>query len=98
MEVPAPVEGVITRIDTRAVGEIVVALGGGRRRETDRVNPSVGLSEIAAVGEEVSPELPVARIHAASQSDAEAAARALLAAIEIGSAAPERPLIHRRIG
>ncbi|MCX7644620.1 MAG: thymidine phosphorylase [Rhodobacteraceae bacterium] len=98
MEVPAPVEGVVTRIDTRAVGEVVVALGGGRRKETDRVNPSVGLSEIAAVGEEVSPDLPVARVHAASQDDAEAAARALLAAIEIGSEAPERPLIHRRIG
>jgi thymidine phosphorylase len=98
LEVPAPVEGVVTRIDTRAVGEVVVALGGGRRKETDRVNPSVGLSEIAAVGEEVSPDLPIARVHAATDAAAEAAAQALLAAVEIGEEAPERPLIHRRIG
>ncbi len=98
MEVPAPLEGVVTGIDTRAVGEIVVALGGGRRREGDRVNPSVGLSEIAALGEEVSPDLPLARIHAANDAEAEAAARAMLAAVTIGDTAPERPLIHRRIG
>jgi thymidine phosphorylase len=98
MEVPAPDEGVVTAIDTRAVGEVVVSLGGGRRKETDRVNPSVGLSEIAAVGEEVSPDLPLARIHAASEDAAEEAARALLDAFTIGEEAEERPLIHKRLG
>ena len=98
MEVPAPEEGVVAAIDTRAVGEVVVALGGGRRRETDRINPSVGLSEIAALGEEVSPDLPLARVHAANDADAERAARALLAAFTIGEEAPVRPLIHKRIG
>jgi len=98
IEVPAPVEGVVTAIDTRAVGEIVVALGGGRRKETDRVNPSVGLSEIAALGEDVSPDLPIARVHAATEDAAEAAARALLAAFTIGDEAPPRPLIHKRVG
>ena len=98
MEVPAPDEGVVTAIDTRAVGEVVVALGGGRRKETDKVNPSVGLSEIAAVGEEVSPDLPLARVHAATEDAAEEAARALLAAFTVGEEAPERPLIHKRLG
>ena len=98
MEVPAPDEGVVTAIDTRAVGEVVVALGGGRRKETDKVNPSVGLSEIAAVGEEVSPDLPLARVHATSEDAAEEAARALLAAFTIGEEAEERPLIHKRLG
>ncbi len=98
MEVPAPDEGVVTAIDTRAVGEVIVGLGGGRRKETDRVNPSVGLSEIAAVGEEVSPDLPLARIHAASEDAAEEAARALLQAFTIGEEAKERPLIHKRLG
>ncbi len=98
LEVPAPDEGVVTAIDTRAVGEIVVDLGGGRRKETDRVNPSVGLSEIAAVGEEVSPDLPIAKVHAASREAAEAAARALLNAVTLGEKATPRPLIQRRIG
>jgi thymidine phosphorylase len=99
MEVGAEAEGVVTAIDTRAVGEIVVALGGGRRREGDRVNPSVGLSEIAAVGEEVAPDLPLARVHAATEADAARAARALRRAFRIGSEAPpERPLVFERIG
>ena len=98
MEVPAPEDGFVTAIDTRAVGEVVVTLGGGRRRETDKVNPSVGLSEIAALGEEVSPDLPLARVHAANEADAEAASRALLVAFTVGREVPERPLIHKRIG
>jgi thymidine phosphorylase len=98
IEVGAPEEGVVAAIDTRAVGEIVVALGGGRRKETDRVNPSVGLSEIAALGEEVSPDLPLARVHAANEADAEAAARALVNAFTLGEEAPARPLIHKRLG
>ncbi len=98
MEVPAPEEGVVVAIDTRAIGEVVVALGGGRRKESDRVNPSVGLSEIAALGEDVSPDLPIARVHAATEADAEAAAQAILEAVTIGEDAPERPLIHTRIG
>jgi thymidine phosphorylase len=97
-EVPAPEEGIVASIDTRALGEIVVGLGGGRRRETDKVNPSVGLSEIAALGEEVSPDLPLARIHAATEADADAAARALLKAVAIGETIPERRLIHKRLG
>jgi thymidine phosphorylase len=98
IEVGPPTEGIVTAIDTRAVGEVVVGLGGGRRRGGDRVNPSVGLSEIAALGEEVGPDLPIARIHAATDADAEAAAAALVAAFTLGEEAPERPLIHKRVG
>ncbi len=98
-EVGAETQGIVTAIDTRAVGEIVVALGGGRRRESDRINPSVGLSEIAAVGEEVAPDLPLARVHAATSADASRAARALRKAFRIGPEAPaERPLIFERVG
>ena len=97
-DVMAPDDGVVAKIDTRAVGEIIVDLGGGRRRETDRVNPSVGLSEIAAVGEDVSPDMPIARIHAANEADADAAERALLNAVTIGDSGVQKPLIQKRIG
>ncbi len=97
-DVMAPDEGVIEKIDTRAIGEIVVDLGGGRRRETDKVNPSVGLSEIAAVGEEVSPDLPIARVHAASEADADAAEVALVNAVTIGTSGTQKQLIQKRVG
>ena len=38
--------GIITAMDTRALGMSVVTLGGGRRKATDPIDYSVGLSEI----------------------------------------------------
>lgn len=97
-EVPAPRAGFVTSIDGRALGLAVVHLGGGRLREGDRVNPSVGLSDLAGIGEEVSRDLPLAMVHAATEADAETAVRAVQAAYGFGDAEPEEPpLIHERI-
>ena len=86
------------RIDSAGLGQAVVRLGGGRLRDGDRVNPSVGLSDIAGIGEEVSDDLPLALVHAASDADAEAAIAAVQAAYVIADHEPEEPdLIHERI-
>jgi thymidine phosphorylase len=50
-EVPALADGYVAAIDGEALGHAVVHLGGGRLREGDRVNPSVGLSDLAGIGE-----------------------------------------------
>jgi len=90
---PAPVvvpvwpreAGEVVAVDTRAVGVAVVALGGGRARETDRVDHSVGLTEISALGERVGPgERPLAMVHARDHDGALAAANALRAAYRLG--------------
>jgi thymidine phosphorylase len=79
--------GVVTRIDVRAVGLAVVALGGGRVRETDAVDHAVGLTEVAATGERVDPGgRPLALVHAADEDSAHQAAETLRAAYEIGEA------------
>jgi thymidine phosphorylase len=81
--------GFVTAVDTRAVGLVIVALGGGRTRETDPVDPGVGLLEIAAIGERVGPgERPLARVHARDRDAAEQAAQALRSAYTVGDAAP----------
>ena len=70
--------GVVAAVDVRAVGLAVVDLGGGRARESDHVDHSVGFSEVAAIGELVGPdERPLAVVHARDESDAEHAADAL---------------------
>lgn len=98
-EVPAPRTGTVQAIDGEALGLAVVALGGGRMKQGDKVNPSVGLSEIAALGDQVTEGLPVAMVHAANSDAAEAALRAVQRAMTIGPAAPQiPPLVHRRIG
>jgi thymidine phosphorylase len=81
--------GTVARVDVRAVGLAVVALGGGRTRETDPVDHAVGLTEVAAPGEEVAPGgRPLALVHAADQAAAEQAAASLRAAYTLGDAGP----------
>jgi thymidine phosphorylase len=92
-------EGFVGRIDTRALGEAVVRLGGGRLRDGDRIDLAVGLSDIARIGERTDPSRPLARIHAASEEAARAVAAGIREAFTLVDRAPEvPPLIHERIG
>jgi thymidine phosphorylase len=89
-EVAPASAGVVERVDVRAVGLAVVALGGGRARETDPVDHSVGLTEVAAPGERVGRgERPLAIVHAADADAAERAANALRDAYVLGEAPRE---------
>ncbi|MBD3765506.1 MAG: thymidine phosphorylase [Rhodobacterales bacterium] len=99
VEVPAPRPGHVAAIDGRALGEAVVALGGGRLRDGDRVNPSVGLSDLAGIGEAVGTGQPLAVIHAATREAALAVHQAVQAAYVLAEdPPPEPPLIVTRIG
>jgi thymidine phosphorylase len=90
--------GYISGIDTKAVGSTVVYLGGGRRRAEDTIDPSVGISQIASVGQQVDSGIPLAVIHAASESGWEQAAALLKSSFQIG---PEHnsglPVIYARV-
>ena len=97
-EVPSMTEGYVSAINGQALGMAVVRLGGGRLKQGDRINASVGLSEIAGIGEHVSPDLPFALIHAASEADADRAEAAVRAAFSIADdVAAEPDLILMRI-
>lgn len=91
--------GIITGIDARAVGIAVVALGGGRVRAADDVDPRVGFTNLALDGDMVDGETPLATLHAANETAFEEAASALRAAYTLGSARNviERPTIIERI-
>ncbi|HEY6524736.1 MAG TPA: thymidine phosphorylase [Solirubrobacteraceae bacterium] len=84
-------EGTVSGVDVRAVGMAVVGLGGGRARETDPVDHSVGFTEVAALGEGVGPgQRPLAIVHARDEASAERAADGLRRAFTLGDG-PERP-------
>ncbi|MEO8491010.1 thymidine phosphorylase [Pseudomonas sp.] len=80
----AEAEGRITEIDTRSVGLAVVALGGGRSHPDDVLDLSVGFSELALVGEQVSAQRPLGWVHARNNTQAEQGAAALRAAYRLG--------------
>jgi thymidine phosphorylase len=80
--------GVVAAVDVRAVGMAVVGLGGGRARETDPVDHSVGFTEVAALGERVGPgDRPLAVVHARDEASADRAAGALRDAFTLGDVA-----------
>lgn len=97
-EVPAPGAGFVAAIEGQVLGSVVVRLGGGRLREGDRVNPSVGLSDLAGIGEEIGAGDPLALVHAATEAQAEAAVREVQAAYTMSAEPPPDPaLILKRI-
>ena len=101
---PAPVirpvptlEGRVAQIDVTALGHAVVALGGGRVRASEAIDPRVGLSMLAKLGDEVGPGRPLALIHAADDTAAEVAVAAVAAAYRLGEGAEPGPLVRDRI-
>jgi thymidine phosphorylase len=87
-----PSPGVVSRVDVRAVGIAIVNLGGGRAREDDAVDHSVGLTEVAALGEHVEPGgRPLALVHARDEESARRAADAVRSAFALGDPTPQVP-------
>ena len=64
-------------MDGRALGNLVIRLGGGRKKTEDMIDYSVGFSDVAAIGEQVKPDAPMLMIHAKSESDVADVSKAL---------------------
>lgn len=90
--------GIVSSMDTRALGLAVVAMGGGRQRASDTIDYSVGLDEMITLGERADAQRPLAVIHASSEDQWQQAAAAVKAALVIGDSAPaETPVVYRRV-
>ena len=97
-EVVAQRAGTIAAIDGRALGMGVVHLGGGRRRAGDRIDPSVGLSDVVGLGDEIEAGDPLAIVHAASEGEADHIAAELAAAFSLGEGIIDAPpVIYKAI-
>ncbi|WP_437535288.1 thymidine phosphorylase [Sorangium sp. So ce726] len=98
VEVAAQDEGYVTAVDPLEIGLSAVALGAGRTRADQRVDPAVGIELAAVRGDRVDRGAPLARIHARRADDARAAADRVRAAFRLGPAPAEAPaLVLERI-
>jgi thymidine phosphorylase len=88
--------GWIASIDTRALGMAVVAMGGGRARAEDHIDPRVGLANLLELGARVEPDTPIAMVHAASEDAAASAAARVRAAYRIGERS-DRPVLLEKV-
>jgi len=101
LDVVAPARGRVVAVDAEAVGLAAMALGAGRLRVEDRVDPAVGVVLRKKVGEPVEVGEPLARLHCGdrgSEPPAAVAARVQAAFRIGGEVADPLPLILERIG
>ena len=97
--VPAPRDGIITRLDAYAVGMASWRMGAGRSRPGEAVSAAAGVMCLAKPGEPVTKGQPILELHGDDPSRLDAARAELTAASGIGDEAPPaRPLIIERIG
>jgi thymidine phosphorylase len=89
--------GMVGAIDTRAVGLAVIELGGGRRRADERIDPAVGITQLAGEGDFLDDEKPLAFIHARDETSFARAASVLTRAYHIGGAPELHPPVHDTI-
>lgn len=89
------VEGTLAGVDTRAVGNAIIELGGGRRKVGQSLDLAVGFDEVAALGDVLDANRPLAVIHAASDADAEIAEASLRDAVTVATEVEiaEQPVI-----
>jgi pyrimidine-nucleoside phosphorylase len=88
----APETGVVTRVEPRTIGRAIVAMGGGRTKVEDTVDPSVGFVITVKPGDKVPAGEPIASVFARDAAGIQIGFEALARAIAIGDRLVERPL------
>jgi pyrimidine-nucleoside phosphorylase len=89
--------GTLTFVDNRAVGEAVVALGGGRVRMSDSIDPAVGLVWHRCAGERVERGDILCEIHHRDGKGLLECRMLLDQAVEIGAPRDIAPLVLLRL-
>ena len=93
-EVTADRGGYVVRLDAELVGRASVALGAGRDRIEDSIDPAVGIMVRATVGDRVGAGDPVLELHYRDPGRLNAALALLARAVTIGD---DRPVVRRRL-
>jgi thymidine phosphorylase len=91
-EVRASRSGVIAGIAPRPIGHAIIALGGGRTRKEDVVDPAVGVVLQVRVGDRVSAGDVLATVHAATEDGRASGTAAVTRAIHLADGPAAEPL------
>jgi pyrimidine-nucleoside phosphorylase len=98
LEVRAPRRGVVQRVDSRAIGLAVMALGGGRQKKGDPIDYGVGVMVHAKVGDAVEAGTPLCTVYAASEAAAEGVMKEIVGAYTLGDEAiAPLPVVYARV-
>jgi len=97
VKVESPRSGFITKVDTTEIGHAIAAIGGGRVRIEDTVDPTVGFTSELKLGDQVRAGEAIGVVYCADSDAAAEAARRIQAAYEIGDAAMQLPQLVKEI-
>ena len=97
--VAAKTDGTVAAIDPLALGYGVIALGGGRTRQDQEIDPRVGFVLRVEVGDRVARGDPLAVVHSATRDGLATGARAVTEAVRLaaGDAPAPLPLVLERV-
>lgn len=91
--------GYVTRMDTEALGLAAMALGAGREKKEDTIDPGVGFSLLKKLGDAVQVGEPLVRVHYNAEGRLAAVKGRVLNAYVVGSEKPAvRALVLERLG
>ena len=88
-EVKSPRDGYVARFAASGIGSAALALGAGRGKKGDRIDPGSGIEVLVRAGDPLQQDQPVARLY--GEREAERAERLVLEALEISDEPVERP-------
>ncbi len=88
----APAAGFVSRVEPRTIGKAIVALGGGREKKEDCVDPAVGFVIAARPGDRVDRGQPIASMFVRGPEQLRTAREALETAVDVCPTPPDPPL------
>jgi pyrimidine-nucleoside phosphorylase len=92
--VRAPLAGAVRAIDAKEIGLASMALGAGRTRSDQAIDPAVGLILRKKLGDKVRANDTLAELHVRDEATAKIATERVLAAYSLAKSAPRRtPLV-----
>jgi len=80
--------GFITKVNTAEIGHAIAAIGGGRVRIDDTIDPSVGFIAETRIGDRISSDELLGTVYCRDESKAREAVERIQAAYEIGDQPP----------
>jgi thymidine phosphorylase len=91
-------DGFVAAMTTRDIGVATINLGGGRRKASDPIDHAVGFTHVKSLGHAIRRGEPLALVHAANETDSDAAIAALRTHIRIADSAPApQPIVRERV-
>lgn len=98
IKVESPRSGIIATINTAEIGHAIAAIGGGRVRIDDRIDPTVGFVANLKLGDRIEAGESIGIIYCSDESKAREAAARIQAAYQIADQPPlELPLLLREV-